>query len=103
MNMVKYLLALGCKISKKDLNGNNLLHIATIYGSIEILDYLVSNHICDVFERNNSGETPLIIAQSLKNKEAVDILSKHYEERQEKSKELFEELLSKEEAEEAKK
>ena len=55
---------------------NNLLHIAARYSTAKILDYLVTNSRLNVLERNDEGETPLSIAQGLKKKEMIEMLTK---------------------------
>lgn len=65
---VKILLVNKANTGLLDSYGNSLLHIAAIYGSSEILQYLLQNlKQMNIFERNNNGETALSIAQEKKN------------------------------------
>lgn len=43
-------------------NGNNLLHAASLFGSISTLQLLVEKHHADINVRNVKGETPLLLA-----------------------------------------
>jgi ankyrin repeat protein len=45
----------------KDDLGNNLLHIAAIYGNNTILEYFIKNLKIEIFSRNIKGETALSI------------------------------------------
>ena len=56
--------------------GDNILHLAVRWSTkIEIIEYLVRSLSSDLlFERNNKGETPLSISNSLKNTRATDLL-----------------------------
>lgn len=65
---VRILLVNKANTGLQDSYGNSLLHIAAIYGSSEILQYLLQNlKQMNIFERNNNGETALSIAQEKKN------------------------------------
>ena len=52
LDILKVLLRVKCDTSKKDIFGNNLLHIAVLNGSTDLLEYLIAGKYCDVFERN---------------------------------------------------
>ena len=52
LETLKTLLKINCDTSKKDIFGNNLLHIAVLNGSTDLLEYLIKGKYCDVFERN---------------------------------------------------
>ena len=63
LECVRLLLQSKANPSLTDSYGNTLLHIAAIYGSNDILKYLVQNlRQISIFERNNAGETALSIA-----------------------------------------
>lgn len=82
-------------VSSVDFAGNTLLHLAVTYGNIDILEYLVVNLKLNIFERNNSGETPLSIAESKKLERATKLLEKSknvYDQTKIKSDELLKEL-----------
>jgi ankyrin repeat protein len=74
------------------------LHIATTYGSTDILEYLINNVSVSVFERNEQGETALSIAQEKKNQRAVTLLeSQAYKDQtKDKSTDLLNELMKEE-------
>ena len=63
LECVRCLLSNKANTSITDSFGNTLLHIAAIYGSNDILRYLIQNlKQINIFERNNNGETALSIA-----------------------------------------
>jgi len=65
-------------IEKTDSAGNNLFHIAVIYGSNKILEFLLKIRVkLNLFERNNNGETVLSIAQEKKNDLALKLLEQY--------------------------
>jgi ankyrin repeat protein len=49
-------------INCTDSHGNTLLHIASIYGNNDILEYLLTKKILNILERNSNGDTALSIA-----------------------------------------
>jgi ankyrin repeat protein len=60
---VKILLANNADTTILDTYGNNILHIAAIYGNNPAMEFLTqSSKKLNVLERNNDGDTPLSIA-----------------------------------------
>jgi len=74
---LKILMQWKADLTVQDQRDNNLIHIATKYGSNRILEYLISNTKVSVLERNKDGETPLTIAKFYKNQKAIDLLEKY--------------------------
>ena len=77
LEVVKILLAAKANFKVHDKRtGDNILHLAVRWSTkIEIIEYLVRSLSSDLlFERNNKGETPLSISNSLKNTRATDLL-----------------------------
>lgn len=75
---VRILYANKASVSNLDSYGNNILHLAVMYGNTDALDYLLSNaKNLSIYERNEAGETPMSIAAELKNEKAMKILERY--------------------------
>ena len=81
--------------------GNNILHLAARYcSSPEVLEYVVKNAKIDIFRRNNAGDTPLTIVQTLGNERAIAIFEECqdiFDDSGKKTDELMAELLGEDE------
>lgn len=77
IDCVKVLLGHQADYKKKDSYDNNLLHIAAIYGSNKIIEYLCKSIKIDLNERNAKGETALFICQQNHNTEGSEIFEKY--------------------------
>ena len=64
-------------LSVKDSEGNTLLHIAAKYAKDDIIDYLLSNGICDIEAKNNKRWTPLHMACTSNCLSTVELLIKY--------------------------
>lgn len=75
---VRILLANKADTTILDTYGNNILHLAALYGNNEALEYLTQSAFnkLNVSERNNDGDTPLSIVQEKKNDKGIKILEK---------------------------
>lgn len=76
LDCVKALLNKGVDYKCEDDQGNTVLHIAAINGSIKILDFLCQNLRIELFKRNKAGETTLSICQQQQNQRGVQILER---------------------------
>jgi ankyrin repeat protein len=61
LDCVKALLGKGVDYRCEDDYGNNVLHIAAINGSNQILEFLCKNLKMELFERNKAGDSALSI------------------------------------------
>jgi len=66
----------GANIHCTDAYDNNLLHLAAMYGTNKILEYIAKKVDLNLLARNSKGETAIGICQQLKNKAGVKILEK---------------------------
>ena len=64
----------GANFLAKTKDGLNALHIACIYNHVNIAKFLIEVKRMNIEERTNKGETPLIAATDLNNKEIVKYL-----------------------------
>jgi hypothetical protein len=95
IKIIKLLFDAKASLNESDCNGNNILHIAVKSGKINIIKFLIeelnlknlSNQI------NKNGQTPLAIAQNLKNNDIIDYLKKQSEVSNEKLEEDLLELI----------
>jgi hypothetical protein len=60
--------------SVKDNNKNNLLHAAVLSGYLPILLNILSTTPLNIQDKNNNGETPLMLAQESKDKQIIRTL-----------------------------
>jgi len=103
---IKQLIQRGARATIEDFQGNNVLHIAVIYGNVYALKYLTETvPSIDVFGRNHNGDTPLSLAKEKKNKDMIAILEQLELQDPSKAKvfELLEDVEKEEIKEEAKK
>ncbi|XP_067670096.1 putative ankyrin repeat protein RF_0381 [Haliotis asinina] len=70
----------GCDLSVRDDYGNNILHVASLGGNVQIVeyllsrDYLLSRNIIHTDSRNNAGWTPVMLAAANGQKGVFDLL-----------------------------
>src|SRR4051812_2853485 len=55
----------------KDSYNNNLLHLATRHNDVEIVKYLLNNHV-DKNQKNKWNDTPMDLAYVSHNKQLID-------------------------------
>ena len=73
LQAVKYLLKQGADPSLQNNDGWNVLHFASVSDNVAIMEEILS-HWVDIESRINSGQTPLLLAQSYGKSEAVAYL-----------------------------
>ena len=92
IKVIKLLFDAKASLNECDCNGNNILHIGVKSGKINVIKFLIEElnvkNLCNQINKN--GQTPLGIAQYLKNNDIIDYLKKQTEVSNEK---LEEELL----------
>ena len=76
LRTVKLYLTKDININFQDLNGTNLIMLATYYNHKEIVKHLLSLNP-DLYLTNNKQETVFQIAKKLEDKELLNILIKH--------------------------
>lgn len=65
VSMVKFFLEKGADVNAKDNLGENILFYAIRGNYMELVDFLIAEHKCDINSVNEQGETPLfIVAQN---------------------------------------
>ena len=76
VSVVKILIENGANCDVRDaLTNDNLLHICVKHCLTDaVFDYIINTLNIDINERNNAGETPLIICKVKKNKHRIDVL-----------------------------
>ena len=73
LQAVKYLLKQGANPSLQNDNGWNVLHYASQKGNVAIMEEILSHEV-EIESKNNSGETPLMLAQTYGKSEIVAYL-----------------------------
>ncbi|KAI4504077.1 hypothetical protein M0802_000548 [Mischocyttarus mexicanus] len=81
LNLLKCLIRLGADFRAVDKVGQTILHIASLIGNVEILEYILMNNFIDVHEKAFFDVTPLVAARRSKQTDAVDLLIKYGAER----------------------
>ena len=85
---------------KQASTGSNIMHLVAQHTSNnEVLEYVVKNSKANIFERNNAGDTPLTICQSMGNAEGSKIIEECQEvndDTAKKTDELLSELMGEE-------
>ena len=76
----KTLLKNGANINCKDEFENTILHIAAMYDNNQVLNYICKNLKINLFQRNKSEETALIICNKLKNAEGAKMIEEYLKE-----------------------
>ncbi|XP_071078428.1 uncharacterized protein [Haliotis cracherodii] len=69
--VVKLLMNEGANVSLKDVDGNNIVHLACGRGDV---DFVQSLNAVDINARNNNGRTAADMVRSMGNKRLVDLL-----------------------------
>lgn len=77
LEMLKFLLEKGAKLSDRDLDGNTPILCAAIGGQVEIIYYLMDAHHMTLTECNNFGMTALLCAAASGKHLTVDWLLRH--------------------------
>lgn len=77
LEIIKFILGQNLNVNIKDVNGQNLLHIAALYGRKNIVETLIKEVGLRVDDVNNNRITPLHIAAQRGHKNTVEILLKN--------------------------
>jgi ankyrin repeat protein len=103
LETVKVLLSAGASFTTRSPDDQNILHLTARFGLTEVLEYLVKNLPSDyLFERNQKGETPLMICQQNKNQKSIQLLEAlelQYDKSNKKAHDLLDFLEAEEEKE----
>ena len=78
LGVVKMLVENGANTDVRDqMTDDNLLHICAKHClTDDVFDYILKTLSIDINDRNNAGETPLIICKLKRNKHRVELLEK---------------------------
>lgn len=71
-SVIRYLLASGADINKRDIKGNTLLHFAHNFPNLELLEYIIKN-IDDLNAMNHQQKTPIFFASGI----VIDLMVKY--------------------------
>eukprot|EP01130_Rhizamoeba_saxonica_P014344 TRINITY_DN6260_c0_g1_i1.p1 TRINITY_DN6260_c0_g1~~TRINITY_DN6260_c0_g1_i1.p1 ORF type:complete len:1214 (-),score=247.54 TRINITY_DN6260_c0_g1_i1:28-3669(-) len=62
LEVVSYLVHMGCKVYISDYQNNNVLHLASAYGWNHVLRFLLENTDIDINDINKQGITPIAVS-----------------------------------------
>ncbi|XP_071102049.1 putative ankyrin repeat protein RF_0381 [Haliotis cracherodii] len=69
-----FLVSKGFDVYQADKSGNNILHVASIGGDVDLVSYIISLEIIDINSRGQFGRTPLMAAAEKGHKIVWDVL-----------------------------
>ena len=72
--VVRLLVRKGCNMRTLDEQRNNILHIASIGGHVDMVKYILSQNIVDIDSTASIGRTPVMIAAAMGHREVVELL-----------------------------
>ncbi|XP_067653304.1 cyclin-dependent kinase 4 inhibitor C-like [Haliotis asinina] len=73
-DVVEFLVGRGADVSLVDSGGNNILHMACIYGHLETVKLILSLEVLDINARNNGGRTAADYARIRRRQRVLDLL-----------------------------
>ncbi|XP_043670574.1 ankyrin repeat domain-containing protein 16-like isoform X1 [Vespula pensylvanica] len=77
LNIVKRMIQFGADFRATDKVGQTILHVASLIGSVEMMEYILTNNLINVHEKAFFDVTPLIAARRSKQTDAIDVLIKY--------------------------
>ncbi|KAL2735329.1 ankyrin repeat domain-containing protein 16-like isoform X2 [Vespula squamosa] len=77
LNVVKRMIQFGADFRATDKVGQTILHVASLIGSVEMMEYILMNNLINVHEKAFFDVTPLIAARRSKRTDAIDVLIKY--------------------------
>nr|XP_050852188.1 ankyrin repeat domain-containing protein 16-like isoform X3 [Vespula vulgaris] len=77
LNVVKRMIQFGADFRATDKVGQTILHVASLIGSVEMMEYILTNNLINVHEKAFFDVTPLIAARRSKQTDAIDVLIKY--------------------------
>lgn len=69
-----FLVCKGASLSFKDIDDNNILHVACIGGHVKMVECLLSNDIVDINELRQDGTSALMLAVQHGHRDVIDLL-----------------------------
>ncbi|KAK2586308.1 hypothetical protein KPH14_010610 [Odynerus spinipes] len=81
LNAVERMIRLGADVRATDKVGQTILHVASLVGSVETIEYILTNNLIDVHQKALFDVTPLVAARRSDRTDAVDALIKYGAER----------------------
>lgn len=76
-NAVKRLLTLNADFHAIDNVGQNILHVASLVGNVDTIEYILTNNLLDVQQKALFDVTPLVAARRTNRTDAIDVLIKY--------------------------
>ncbi|XP_046543661.1 ankyrin repeat domain-containing protein 50-like [Haliotis rubra] len=58
-----FLVSMGANVSHVDVNGNNILHLVSLRGPVEVVRHILSQNLVDINARDKDGKTAAMIAK----------------------------------------
>ncbi|XP_047349901.1 ankyrin repeat domain-containing protein 16-like [Vespa velutina] len=77
LNVVKRMIQLGADYRATDKVGQTILHVASLMGNVEMMEYILMNNLINIHEKAFFDVTPLIAARRTKQINAIDVLIKY--------------------------
>ncbi|XP_046572020.1 uncharacterized protein LOC124280160 isoform X3 [Haliotis rubra] len=72
--LVELFVARGADVSLVDVEGDNVLHWASMGGDLEIVKLILSQSVLDINARDNNGRTAVYWARDFEHQQVVDLL-----------------------------
>ncbi|XP_067676346.1 serine/threonine-protein phosphatase 6 regulatory ankyrin repeat subunit A-like [Haliotis asinina] len=76
-DVVKLLVKYGANLSLRDAHGDNILYYACLGGHVEVVKYVVSQHVQDINRRRHNGRTLAMVAGERGHRNVVELLVKY--------------------------
>ncbi|XP_046550759.1 death-associated protein kinase 1-like [Haliotis rubra] len=76
-DVVEFLVNHGAELSLRDSDTNNILHLTSYGGSVDVMKYVLSQKVVDVNGRGWKRRTPVMIAGMKGRKRLVELFVKH--------------------------
>ncbi|XP_048240955.1 ankyrin-1-like [Haliotis rufescens] len=64
----------GAQISSVDSNGDNILHLASFGGNVEMVKHILSQNLADINARDKDGDTAAMMAHRKRHRAVYDLL-----------------------------
>ncbi|XP_046821890.1 ankyrin repeat domain-containing protein 16-like [Vespa crabro] len=77
LNVVKRMIQLGADFRATDKVGQTILHVASLMGNVEMMEYILMNNLINIHEKAFFDVTPLIAARRTEQINAIDLLIKY--------------------------
>ena len=74
VDVFNYILYHSKKLTNKNKNNDNILHLAVVGGSVRIVKRVLSRHVVSIESKEQYGRTPLLLAARHGHREVMELL-----------------------------